>query len=157
MEERRKIVKKIVSVVVLGIILILLVFTLTGCTSSMSFIYNVSTGDQIKVQLDTSNGYKISSKVPFEITKDDTILSQGTFITIDGYEQYANAIGSDSVVKIIDRGEKENIEYIFYSYNNTEFNYIIKVLNSNTGILIGNNQSQQSAEECFKRLTISKE
>lgn len=149
--------KKTVSLTALAILLILLIFTLTGCTTTMSFTYNVSTGDKIKVQLDTSDGYKISSELPFKISKDDDILSQGTFLTADGYNQYIETISSSNTSKIIDSGTKDGIEYTFYSYNSTEFNYIIKITGSNTGILIGNEKSQASAEECFRRLTFSKE
>ena len=78
-------------------------FALIGCTTSKSFTYNVSTGDMIKVELDTSDGYDIASDLPFTISKDDKTLSQGDFITLDGYKQYMEAVDSDEKVKIIDR------------------------------------------------------
>lgn len=132
-------------------------FILTGCTSSISYTYKVTTGDTIQITLNNSDGYSISSELPFKITKDDTTLSQGTFITLDGYEQYIATVNNTSTAKVIDKGTKNGVEYTFYSYNNQEFNYIIKIEGSNTAILIGNAVSEESAKECFERLTFSKQ
>lgn len=145
--------KVLYSLIFLAIILL----TVTGCTTSKAYTWNVSTGDKIKIKLDTTGGYDITSKMPFAISKDDKTLSQGTFITIDGYNQYMNAIKTDSAANVIDSGTKDGITYTFYSVNNTEFNYIIKVNDSNTGIILGNPNSQSEAEDIFNRLTIRKE
>lgn len=129
----------------------------TGCTTTKSFTYDVTTGDSIKVQLNTSDGYDITSDLPFAILKEEKTLSQGTFITIDGYNQYLNAVNSDANAKVIDSGSKYGITYTFYSYNDSEFNYIIKIDGSNTGILLGNPNSETEAKEIFELLTFSKE
>lgn len=141
----------------LFLLAIVAIFLVTGCTTSKSFTYTVTTGDKIKVELNTTDGYDISSNVPFEISKDGETLSQGTFITLDGYEQYLEAVRSDSNAKVIDNGNKNGATYMFYSYNNSEFNYIIKVNGSQTGILLGNPNSQTEAEEVFNLLTFSEE
>ena len=151
------IVKKTVVVIALIIMIMALMFILTGCTSSISYTYKVTTGDTIQIKLNNSDGYDITSEVPFKITKADTTISQGTFITLDGYEQYIATVNSTSTSKVIDKGSKNGIEYTFYSYNGQEFNYIIKVEGSKTGILIGNAISEESAKECFERLTFSKQ
>lgn len=41
--------------------------------------------------------------------------------------------------------------------NNSEYNYAILVGDSNTGVLIGNIVSEESAKEVFKRLEITLE
>ena len=63
---------------------------LAGCsvTKTKSLTYEVETGDNIKVTLDTSDGYSIQSDLPFTITKDGTEIMSGTFVTDDGYEYY---------------------------------------------------------------------
>ena len=80
-----------------------------------------------------------------------------TKITIDGYNQYMNAVETDPTAKVIDSGSKDGITYTFYSVNDSEFNYIIKIDGSNTGILLGNPNSQAEAEEVFSRMTFSQE
>lgn len=147
-----KAVKRIFKVVLLmGAVLA----TLAGCTTSKSFTYNVSTGDVIKVELDTSDGYDLTSELPFTISKDDKMLSQGSFITLDGYNQYLDAVDGDDKAEVIASDSRDGITYTFYSYDNSEFNYIIRVDGSKTGILLGNPNSKAEAEECFERLTFS--
>lgn len=130
-----------------------MLLTLTGCTKSKSYIFSVETGDKIEVKLNTTDGYDLSSDLPFTISKDGNTLSQGTFIAISYYDEYVNAVKTESLAKVIEENSNDDIEYVFYSYNNSEYNYIIKVKNSNTGILLGNPNSQEEAEKCFKLLT----
>lgn len=146
--------KKNLTMICISLISLLII---TGCSSFKAYTFTVETGDKIKVKLDTSDGYDITSDLPFTITQDEETLSQGTFITLDGYNQYIAVVNSDSNAEIIDSGNKDGITYTFYSYNDSEFNYIIKIDDSNTGILLGNPISEESAKECFERLTISKE
>ena len=134
-----------------------LVLTLTGCTSTKAYTFDVETGDSIKIKLNTTDGYDISSDLPFTISKDGETLSQGTFITMDGYNQYIDTVNNDINSKVLDSGTKDGITYTFYSYNNYEYNYIIKVDGSNTGILLGNPNSQVEAETIFNLLTFSVE
>lgn len=127
----------------------------TGCTTSIEFTYDVSTGDRIKVKLNTTDEYKLSAKSPFTISKGDKGLSTGTFITLDGYEKYVNAVYRQEDVQILDSGNKDGNDYILYSYNNKNFNYVIRVGESNTGILLENINSKSEAEEVFNLLTFS--
>lgn len=133
------------------------VLLMTGCkaNTSKSYTYSVETGDSIKVTLDTSDKYDITSELPFAVSHEGTTLSQGTFITAEGYEMYADAIGEDESAVILDTGSKDGNTYIFWSYNDTEYDYAVMIQDSNTGILIGNNVSEESARECFERLTFS--
>lgn len=137
-------------------ILLLVVVTACGCTTWKSFTYNVKTGDKIKVQLKTGNGYNISSDVPFKISKNGEVLSKGSFIKLEYYDQYVDAALGEAGAIEIERSSKDNISYVFYS-NNGSYEYIIKVNNSNTGLVIENSISESSAREVFDRITISKE
>ena len=42
-----------------------------------------------------------------------------------------------------------------WNYNNSEYNYAILIKNSQTGVLLGNTVSEESAKEVFNRLQIS--
>ena len=128
---------------------------LCGCGSGnpyVSYSYSVETGDSIKVKLDTSDGYSLSSELPFTITCNVDTLSQGTFILADAYEQYVTVVEEDDKANLLDSGENDNIKYIFWSYNETEYNYAILIKDSNTGVVLANAVSEESAKECFKRL-----
>ena len=132
---------------------------LAGCvattSSSKAYIFSVDNGDKVKVQLDTSGNYDLSSNVPFAISCNGNILSEGAFVLGETYAQYVAAVDGDENAILIDSGKKDENEYIFWSYNGTEFNYAILVADSSTAIILGNAISEESAKECFSRLTIS--
>jgi len=140
---------KKLSLIILGV---LSLFILTGCSTYKAYTYNVETGDSVKVKLITSDNYDISSEIPFSITQNDDVKCSGTFITLDGYNQYLNVVNNDPSSSIIENNSKDNLKYLFYNYNNSEWNYIIKINNSNTGVLLGSNVSIDSARDCFDRL-----
>lgn len=145
---------KKLSLIILGV---LSLFILTGCSTYKAYTYNVETGDSVSVKLITSNNYDISSGIPFSITQNGNVKCNGTFITLDGYNQYLNVVNNDPSSNIIENNSKDNLKYLFYSYNNSEWNYIIKINNSNTGILLGSNVSTDSAKDCFDRLEFNVE
>lgn len=136
---------------------ILLSLVLTGCTKTVSFTYKVETGDTIKVELKTDDKYKLSSKVPFTISKDDKTLSTGTFLTNDGYKTYENAIDTGNGIEVFEEKDNKDISYTFFSVNDKQFVYLIKVKDSNTGIFLENKNSKEEAKEIFDMLTFTLE
>lgn len=139
-------------------IAIVLLFCLAGCGSVhtyMTYTYSVNTGDSVDLKFDTTNGYQITSNIPFEISKDGEVLSTGTFIISDGYQMYVDAVNTDENAKVIETGSTDTCEYLMWNYNDSEYNYVIYIKNSSTGILIGNTVSEESAKEVFGRLQIS--
>lgn len=131
-----------------------------GCgkaNTNKAYTYSVATGDSVKIQLDTSDNYDISSDLPFQITKAGEVLSEGTFIQGEMYSQYVESVQGDEKAKVIDSGNVGENEFLFWEYNNSEYNYAILVGDSKTGILLGNIVSEESAKEVFKRLEITLE
>ncbi len=145
--------KKVITVV---LCVILMSTMIVGCRtkSSKSYTFTVDNGDKIKITLDTSDDYDISSDLPFAISCDGEILSQGSFILSDAYEQYVSVVESDENAELLDSGTKDGHEYIFWCYNGSEYNYAILIDDSSTGIILGNPISEESAKECFNRLDI---
>lgn len=149
-----KTLKKI-TVCLLSVIMVLTV--LTGCETYMAFTFSIDNGDSIKVSLDTSDKYKISSDIPFEISQDGRVLTQGSFIRGEAYEQLIATIEADEHSKIYDSGVKGGNKYTYWISGDLEYCYVILVENSNTGIVLINNISPDSAMEVFNRLTITSE
>ena len=143
--------KFVMGVAMVGVMLL----TLTGCTTSKSYTFKVENGDDIKVTLNTTDGYDITSDTPFKILKDENTLSQGIFIKGSYYDQYVENANTQG--NIIKKESNDNIEYVFYSYENLEYNYIIKIKNSDTALLLANPNSQEEAEKCFELLSFSVE
>ena len=146
--------KKVNKLLVISFILIFSLI-LTGCTKEVAFTYAVDTGDDIKIKISTNDDYKLSSNVPFTISKDDKTLSTGTFLTAEGYDLYKYNISVESHIKIFEEKEKGEITYTFFSVKDEQFIYLIKVNNSNTGIYLENNNSKEEAKQVFDMLTIT--
>ena len=145
--------KKLVYMFTILSIMILFV----GCgnaKTSKTYTFNVETGDSVKVKLDTSDKYNITSEVPFEISQDGDVKSQGTFIFGEAYDQYKDVVDTDENAELLDSGNKDGNEYVFWSYNDSEYNYAILIEGSSTGLILANDVSEESAKECFNRLTI---
>lgn len=137
----------------------IIIFLISGCTTTKSYIFKVETSDNIKITLKTNNGYDISSDVPFELKINKKNISYGFFITTESYNEYQDLINSGSNVELIESNSNNDIDYIFYKYNTDipEYNYVIKIKNSNTGIIIANNISLDSAKDMFEHLSFKKE
>lgn len=137
--------------------LMLVISVLTGCNdnSTKAYTFSVDNGDSIKVSLNTMDNYDISSELPFTITCNGELQSQGTFILGDAFAQYKNVVENDENAEMLDAGNKDGNEYIFWCYNGSEYNYAILIAETNTGIVLGNVISEESAKECFARLTVS--
>lgn len=131
--------------------------TFSGSSTYMAYTFSVDTGDDIRIELDTTGGYDMTSDLPLEISENGQTLSQGVFLTAEEYEDYFIAASTDLDATVIDSGNTDSLEYIFWSYNDAEFNYAILFNGTNTGFLLGNNVSEDSARECFNRLSFSVE
>jgi len=130
-----------------------------GCStkSTKAYTFDVDNGDKIKITLNTTDNYDLSSELPFTISKDGKIQSHGTFIDSESYQQYYDAVKNDANAQLIDQGEKDDIEYFFWCYNSSEYNYAIRIKKSQTGVLLGNVVSEDSAKQCFERIEFSNE
>ena len=128
-------------------------------TTSKVVTFALETGDEVKVEFNTTDGYNIIKDVPFEITLNNETQTVGTFITKDMVAEHVKLIASgDPNAEFIETDVKDGTEYTFWSYDNEEYkeyNIVASIKDSNIGILLGNPISEESARECFDRLTIS--
>lgn len=149
--------KNIKRISVCLLVMLLTLAVLTGCETYMAYTFTIDNGDSIKVSLDTSDKYKISSDVPFEISQDGRVLTQGSFIRGEAYEEFVATIEADENSQIFDSGTKDGNKYTYWISGDLEFCYVILIADSNTGVVLVNNISPDSAMECFNRLTITSE
>lgn len=134
---------------------------LCGCTvtktkeSSLSF--NVSTGDQIMVTLNRIDGYKMDAKVPFTVSMGGKDIMTGSFLTKEGYDQYYEAVnGGDPDAEVLKESLKDGNSYVMYkitSDGQTEYDFIVMIKDSATGVLMGSLASEEEAMACFEALT----
>lgn len=151
--------------------MILTAFTATavlaGCTvtkSEMSYTYNVETGDTVKMTLNKMNGYSTTSELPFTVTKEEKDIMHGTFITMEGYDYYQDLIDelekTDEIEIIVKDGEKDGNTYTSYKVESeagTEYDYLLKIGDSSTGVLMGSLDSKEEASSCFEAIKFTLE
>lgn len=132
---------------------------LAGCTtrSSKSYTFNVETGDKIKVTLETGDGYQLIQKNGhFMINKNDELVSEGFFITTSTQQQYEMAIEN---LTVKEDGSQDHCEYTYYETVGTsgkEYNYLVKLNDAQTGIIVCNFTGKDEAVTAFERLSFEK-
>ena len=146
--------KRITSLLLIAIMMC----ALYGCANgkmTMSWTYAVDTGEKVTVKVLINDGYSISSQVPFAISQNGQILTQGTFIKGEACEQYREAAKTQDGATFLEEGMIGNHQYFAWSFNDSEWNYCIQLKGGKTGILLGNNVSRDSAKEVFSRLEVA--
>jgi hypothetical protein len=151
---KEKMKKKIVG-------LLLVVFLMSGCSfnTTLSYTFNVETGDDIKVELITTDGYDMNKKTPIIFTKDDKEVARATFLFEEAYDQYYEAAQTDPNASMIEEDTKDDTEYFFYMYDEGEtaqYNYFIMINDTKTGVLI-TGKDEDKVTECFENLTFTEE
>lgn len=122
-----------------------------GCNKIDAFDHITGTGDKVTVSLDTSDGYDFVRGECFIVECKDEEISTGTFISADKYSDSVEDVLNNDAAKIIDSDANDDFEYIFYK-EEKNYNYLVLIKNSKSGVLIENTISEKSAEECFKHL-----
>jgi len=125
----------------LSVIALMLVLCLTGCNTTMSMTYNVSTGDQIKVTLDTTDSdYKLAtSDGAIKIKSGDTVIATGSFMTADDIVSTREGFKSLGI-------EEENG---VIQYEEDGHTYVMYNINGNTGVYL-----DTSDADIISRLTL---
>lgn len=139
-----------------------LIVVLCGCSyaNNRNFTFSIENGDAIKVSIDTKDGYGLSQKGgSFIVSKDDNTISQGVFLADNVYNQYKKLIveNTNNDVENVEKGTYNDNDYIYYETegkSGREYNYIVKVKYTNTGVLIGSTVSKDEAQNAFKKLKI---
>lgn len=147
-----KIIKKITFI---SVILFAVVFVLSGCEThrNMSYSYDVTTGDRVKLTLNTKDGYSMTSSVPVKITKNDETIAEARFYELSAYSSTLTGVRRLSGVKVIEEKSNDDIDYFFYCYNDREYSYVIKIKDSKTCIILVSTKSEEEVRDCFERLS----
>lgn len=112
------------------LLVMFVILTVAGCSFStrVSLTYNVATGDAIKVELDTTDGYKLSNvDNSFEVlNKDGDTVATSMFLLAEGTELYMQSA--------MENGAIEGAGGYLFEMEGSKF--FLKKLTDNTGIII---------------------
>ena len=135
-----------------------LAVSLTACSTYLekSGTYDVETGDRVKITVDAKAGYDITLEAPFVISKDDETILNGTFLYSEYLEEYKSAYEAEPTASLVDEGEKDGKEYFCYAVGD-EYDYFVKVGDSNTAVILASTASEEEASAAFNSTVISLE
>ena len=143
----------------LFLIAAVLTFLLAGCTSkSASYTFALATGEMMKVELDTMDGYSLKQEEGrFYVENDGKRLLGGAFITEEAFDEYV-ALQDEPHITVLENGEEDTFSYSMYEYNDgsvIENNYLVWVFDANVGILIGGTSDAEATKTAFEKLNFS--
>ncbi len=140
--------------------LLLAVVCVAGCSSSTSFSYTfkVGTGDEIKVKLDTSDGYSLSQEDgQFYIKDGEETLVTGIFTTEEYWDYYTESIPVVEGAEVIKEDELcGGNDGLVYTYEE-ETNAILHVKDSNTYVMLASVADTDVALDVMENLEFTKE
>lgn len=151
----KKVMKKIAKVLFVGLMVVLL----TACSKSVSYKFDVSTGDSIVVKMITDNGETLTHEDGVFSVNDgqgEAIL-QGFFVTQEMYAAYLEAVETSeaTIIAQADRDDCSYLQYQLVSDTHTENNFICWIVGSSTGVVLGSTAGQTEAEQAFGLLSFS--
>ena len=121
---------------IFAIMLLMLIITLTACTSSFSYRVKVDTGDVVNITLDTSNGLKLSQDDgTFYVKKDGEDVLSCIFISPEQKDSYIDVVKNGGSANVIADTDNE-FAWTVQGSAGTEHNKIIQVDNSNASYVL---------------------
>ena len=144
--------RKIAGILAIVALMGVAIFALSGCggniQTSKSFTFNVSTGDAVEVELDTSSGLDIQpDQSTFIIYKNDEAITRGIFLDLDAYNEYVEAAQDYPVFKHNRVRGNEGVYYEASDGETKEYNYLMKLADSNTAIALSTRTGEADATE----------
>ena len=140
--------KKLISAISVALCLCVL---LTACHTSFSYTFTISTGDKVKVSLDTTDGHKLTQKDGvFAVSDKDGIkMLEGVFVTEEQYDAYEEAINEKHTVLESEKG------FTNYQLENGEYGFLLWLYGSATGVIMAGGYDLDSARTAYDLLTIT--
>lgn len=138
--------KKTFITICIGLMLVCLC-ACTGGHSSKSLTLNLSTGDSVKVELDTTGG---GYDLKFEdnaiaVYKDDVKVLDGGFGSGEDWAYYYEIVDIDPDAEVLEKNDSK----VVWKYNATdwvEYDTIVKV-SDNTCVFVGGSISNETPED----------
>lgn len=135
----------------IGLLLVAgMIIFMTGCNFYMKVTYPVADNIELEVKLIASDGYQITTSMPFEIKQNGEVLTRGKIISEEEYQQYLDGVRENEEVTIIE----DDDNCIFYNYGE-EYNHVFRIMNTEVYLILSNTVSEESAREVLDRLSFT--
>lgn len=139
------------------ICMVMVAASLVGCEAhtSKSYTFNVDTGDRVKIELDTSDGYDLKQENSnFYVEKDDTTCVTGTFATAETWEYYSDIAYQDEEAEVLEHTDDK----LIWTTESGEYD-MVYMLNDKTGVVtmceLSDEFSESDADAVLAKLTFT--
>lgn len=126
-----------------------------GLFGEISYTYNIEYSTNIKVTLDTTDGFRFADGNPFTVSEHGEACTTGQFIYEETYDQLVADATEGIFSNILETGSKDGFEYVFWNFADSEYNIVMRFGDTGAAIALNNLVSEESARECFDRLTFA--
>lgn len=152
----KKLVKKILICVLSSFVF------LTGCnTNKNSIKYLMDNKDVIVLTVKSSDGYTLKEKgANYLVCKDGETILTGALVSYETLKSFMDKVNEEnnSTVLYKEEGFVGQNPYIYYEILNEngqmEYNYLLSIMYSNTGAIMGSSISREAAQEAFKHIYV---
>lgn len=133
--------------------------------TNMSLTLNVKTGDNIKVSMDTTGGYKMqfdNKESVFKLTKNaddtETVVMQGILMTESSFDTYYKTIYNGTNGDIYKSSMENGVSTTVFTYEDnagrTNCEFLGWIVGTNTGVAFESTElAIKDAEEVFNKLS----
>lgn len=129
-------------------------------STSLSLTFRVETGDQIKVEMDTTDGYSLGQDDgEILIKKDKELYMRGVFLTEEMYQSNFEIVSAGEGATFQKEDIRDNNHCVYFQYDadgETRNACLVMVTGSKTGIRVEGAVPQEEAWEVFDRLHFKK-
>lgn len=152
----KKITKKILFCVLASFMF------LTGCnTNKNSIKYLMDNDDAIVITIKSNDGYTLKENgANYQICKDGEVILTGALVSYETLKSFMDNVNKEGNPDVLykEEGTLGENPYIYYETKNAdgvmEYNYLVSIMYSNTGAIMGSSISREAAQEAFKHFLV---
>lgn len=130
---------------------------LSACHTSMSYTFQIDNGEKLVVNLDTTDGYKLSQEDgTFTIEKDGKEIFYGRFLKPEGFALYQEELSKQENAKLIKLEPSDSPTTCVYTFDGKagpEVDYVLKVNGGETVVYMYTLLSLEEADKVMNLLT----
>lgn len=154
--KMKKIAKKLLFLVLASFVF------LTGCnTNKNSVKYLMDNKDVIVLTVKSNDGYTLKEKgANYQICKDGQPIITGALVAYETLKSFMDNVNKENNSEVLykEEGKVGENPYIYYEIKNAngqmEYNFLVSIMYSNTGAIMGSTISREAAFEAFKHLLV---
>lgn len=142
------------------VLVIMLLFTLTGCSGYDVLQYKVrSTEEKISVRIDKSDGFALAANGDgtFTITQDDAFVATGVLLPPEKMQKMRTNAEAMKTCEILEEGSQDNLDFLLLKIianGEEEWVYLVSIDGMEAGLALNSGISEDALSSCFAAMSL---